>query len=95
MRFQILIDEAAEDDYRGLTPQDRKRVKQRIFALAADPLPANAAQLGGDLQGLCRVRVGDLRAVYEVDMAARVLTVIAIADRRDIYDVVRRRRRSS
>ncbi|MCE5241115.1 type II toxin-antitoxin system RelE/ParE family toxin [bacterium] len=94
MRFQILIDEAAERDYRGLPPDMRERVKQRIFALGDDPLPGNAAQLRSDLRGLCRVRVGDYRIVYEVDMPARTLTIIAIADRRDVYDTARRRRPS-
>jgi len=94
MRFQILIDEAAERDYRGLPPDMRERVKQRIFALGDDPLPGNATQLRSDLRGLCRVRVGDYRIVYEVDMPARTLTIIAIADRRDVYDTARRRRPS-
>jgi mRNA interferase RelE/StbE len=93
MRFRILIDEAAETDYRGLPPEARERVKQRIFALGDDPLPANAAHLGGNLKGLCRIRLGDLRIVYEVDVPSRTISIIAIANRRDIYDVVRRRRR--
>ena len=94
MRFEILIDEAAERDYRGLPPDMRERVKRRIFALADDPLPGNATQLRSDLQGLCRVRVGEYRIAYEVDLPARALTVIAIADRRDVYDTARRRRPS-
>lgn len=94
MRFQVLIDEAAERDYRGLPPDMRERVKQRIFALGDDPLPGNATQLRSDLRGLCRVRVGDYRIVYEVDLPARTLTIIAIADRRDVYDTARRRRPS-
>lgn len=94
MRFGILIDEAAERDYRGLPPDMRERVKQRIFALGDDPLPGNATQLRSDLRGLCRVRVGDYRIVYEVDLPARTLTIIAIADRRDVYDTARRRRPS-
>jgi len=94
MRFQVLIDEAAERDYRGLPLDMRERVKQRIFALGDDPLPGNATQLRADLRGLCRVRVGDYRIVYEVDLPARMLTIIAIADRRDVYDTARRRRPS-
>lgn len=94
MKFQILIDEAAEHDYRGLPPEVRERVKQRIFALGTDPLPGNATHLSGDLRGLCRLRLGDYRIVYELDMPARTLTIIAIANRRDIYDVARRRRQS-
>ncbi|MBU0610580.1 MAG: type II toxin-antitoxin system RelE/ParE family toxin [Armatimonadetes bacterium] len=92
MRVHILIDEAAEEDYRRLPPDVRERVKQRIFALGSDPLPGNARQLSGDLQGLCRLRVGDYRIVYELDMAAQSLTIIAIADRAHVYDVARRRR---
>jgi len=94
MSLQILIDEAAERDYRGLPPEARARVKQRIFALGDDPLPGNATQLGGDLRGLCRLRVGDYRIVYELDVPAGTLTVIGIAGRREVYDVARRRRPS-
>jgi mRNA interferase RelE/StbE len=92
MRFEILIEEAAEQDYRGLPPEVRERVKQRLFALGSDPLPPSASHLSGDLKGLCRLRVGDYRIVYHLDTAARTLAILAIADRRAIYDIVRRRR---
>lgn len=92
MRYRILIDEAAEDDYRGLSPEMRERVKQRVFALGTDPLPGNARQLSGDLRGLCRIRLGDYRLVYELDMPARTVTIIVIAHRSHVYDMARRRR---
>jgi len=94
MRFRIRVGTAAEEDYRGLPPEMRERVKQRIFALASDPLPGNALQLSGDLRGLCRIRLGDLRIIYELDVPAQTVAIIAIADRAHVYDVARRRRPS-
>lgn len=92
MRFEILIEETAEQDYRDLPPEVRERVQQRIFLLGDSPLPPTASHLSGDLKGLCRLRVGDYRIVYHLDTAARTVAILAIADRRDIYDIVRRRR---
>lgn len=91
MRFRILVGSAAEEDYLELPPELRERAKQRIFALGTEPLPGNATQLSGDLRGLCRVRLGDYRIVYELNTRTETVRVIAIADRARVYDVVRRR----
>jgi mRNA-degrading endonuclease RelE of RelBE toxin-antitoxin system len=62
------------------------------LALAIDrAAERDFARLPRDLQELYRLRVGDYRIVYAVNAAARTLTVIAIAGRRDVYEVVQRR----
>lgn len=57
----------------------------RLEALAATPRPPGCKRLkGGDKEW--RIRVGDYRAVYEIDDAAKTVVVTRIAHRREVYN---------
>jgi mRNA interferase RelE/StbE len=53
-------------------------------ALGTDPRPPGAKPLKGHRPWL-RVRVGDYRIIYDVDDAARVVTVAVVGHRREVY----------
>lgn len=63
--------------------QDRERLMEAIDALADDPYPAGAIKIQGSIS--YRIRRGDYRAVYEIDEAARKITVTRVAHRREAY----------
>jgi mRNA interferase RelE/StbE len=67
----------------GLPPRDRKRVVERIRALAHDPRPFGSEKLSGEEK--YRVRQGDFRVVYGIDDDAEMVSVVRIGHRRDIY----------
>lgn len=58
-------------------------VKQ-LDALADNPFPRQAVKLEGG-EGFYRIRVGDYRIVYGVDLAAKVITIHHDRHRRDVY----------
>ena len=60
----------------------RRAVNSR---LSVDPI-AYGKPLRHSLKGRWRLRVGDWRAVYLVDMSRQVVTITAIKHRRDIYE---------
>jgi mRNA interferase RelE/StbE len=62
----------------------RKAVGQVIDALVGDPRPPGVKMLRGHRPYL-RVRSGDYRVVYAVDDAARVVRVVLVGHRRDVY----------
>lgn len=62
----------------------RKAVAQVIDALAADPRPPGAKALTGHRPYL-RVRSGDYRVIYAVDDAARLVRVVVVGHRREVY----------
>lgn len=62
-----------------------KRVHRAIDNLQEEPRPAGCKKLAGS-SNRYRIRVGDYRIIYEIeDSAVRVL-VLAIENRRDIYN---------
>ena len=65
------------------TKRVRRLLVSRISRLADDPRPPGAEKLAADDR--YRVRQGPNRIVYRVDDAARVVCVVKIGHRRDVY----------
>jgi len=63
--------------------EDRRRIVSRIQALAGTPRPEGAVKLSGQEQ--YRVRQGSYRIVYSVDDAERIVVVVKVGHRRDVY----------
>ena len=55
-----------------------------IDALGLDPRPANGTKLVGS-DGW-RIRVGDYRVVYAIDDSVRVVSIVEVGRRRDVYE---------
>lgn len=60
-----------------------KAISQAITNLADNPRPPSATRLVNRTEW--RIRVGDFRVLYEIDDVARTVTIVAIANRRDVY----------
>lgn len=60
------------------------RVRDAIAELAEDPRPRQSKQLRARTGQRSR-RVGDYRIVYTVDDDARLVTVIGVGHRKDVY----------
>jgi len=75
---------AAEKDLRKLPRDMLQRVVQALEGLRDDPLPHQSKKLVGT-DRLYRIRVGDYRLVYEVDMRSAEVTVHYIRHRREVY----------
>ena len=82
--YRLDLARAAVKALGALPAKDRDRVVRGIESLTATPRPRNSEKLT-DAGGLHRLRVGDYRVVYSIDDAARLVTVTAIGNRRDIY----------
>ncbi len=80
--YSLLIKPPAAKELESLPTKDRRRVVQRVRALAEDPRPPGAEKLKGI--ELYRVRQGDYRVLYEIADAERAITVIKVGNRRDV-----------
>jgi mRNA interferase RelE/StbE len=69
---------------RHLEPQLKHRIRAALRTLAAEP--ARGEPLKRDLSEYRKYRVGRLRIVYEQDTKGRVVRVMAIGQRRRIYE---------
>lgn len=93
MTHWISYSRAAAKAFRGNQPQEARRIKVAIVALALDPRPEGEVQLvAGD--GEMRVRVGNYRIVYDIDDGELIILVLRIATaEKCIDDRVQRSRR--
>lgn len=83
MSYRVEVVRRAQKQLARIQAQDRERLMEAIDALADDPYPAGAIKIQGSIS--YRIRRGDYRAVYEIDEAARKITVTRVAHRREAY----------
>jgi mRNA interferase RelE/StbE len=60
------------------------RLIETIKSLATQPRPSGPEKLAGR-QNLFRVRQGNYRIIYSVDDQSRVVDVVKVGHRRDVY----------
>ncbi len=83
MSYDLRIKPSAVKELKALQETDRRRVVDRVQALAEDPRPRGCEKLTGGSR--YRVRQGSHRVLYEVHDEAQIVTVVKIGHRRDVY----------
>ena len=81
--YSLVIKTSAERELRALPKEDLRRVLDRIRALAATPRPHGTEKLSG--QERDRIRQGDYRIVYAIDDEQRIVEIVKIGHRREVY----------
>ena len=81
--YTVLIKRSAEKEMDRLPTSTFKRVAQAILELERDPRPKGSKKLRG-MQDY-RLRVGEYRVLYSIDDHKRVVEVIAVGHRREVY----------
>ncbi|MBX9659526.1 MAG: type II toxin-antitoxin system RelE/ParE family toxin [Nitrospiraceae bacterium] len=81
--YSLAVKKSAERELRALPKIDLRRVLDRIRGLAQNPHPSGSEKLSGQCH--YRVRQGDYRIVYSVDDDHRIITVVKIGHRREVY----------
>jgi len=81
--FKVLLHPKTARFLEGLDPPLRSRIKQSLKELEDSP-----ESKGRRLKGspFWRLRVGDYRAIYEIDVARKRVIVLFVGHRRDVYD---------
>lgn len=83
MSYEVRLSNRAEKQLIRLPKESYERILTALLALEKDPRPRGSRKLKG--QSGYRLRVGDYRSIYEIDDAMRVVTIIRVGHRRDIY----------
>jgi mRNA interferase RelE/StbE len=82
--FRLTFARSAAKELERLDPPIARRVMPAIQKLVHDPRPPGSVKLRGS-QNEWRIRVGDWRVVYTVDDKLRMVDIVAIRHRSDIY----------
>jgi len=83
MNYSLFILPRAQKELAQLSASPFARVRDAIRGLANDPRPPGCLKLTG--RDGWRLRVGEFRVIYEIDDQHRLVTVLNIGHRRDVY----------
>jgi mRNA interferase RelE/StbE len=81
--YQVIFQPAVQRDLKSISRDDVNRILRRTEALAHNPRPAGSLKVGDP--SMYRVRQGDYRIIYQVDDAQRVVLILRIGHRREVY----------
>jgi mRNA interferase RelE/StbE len=82
--YNVSFKPSVVKDLRHLPKPVVARVIESIESLKTDPFPRQAIKLSG-AERLYRIRMGEYRIVYEIDIRAKQLMVHYVRHRREVY----------
>lgn len=90
MKWEVIYTRRATEDLSSLPHAVAQRVADKIkfFKVQIDPL-AFAKRLTQSSVGTYRFRIGNYRAIFDVDhkVEIRILLILRIRHRKDVYDL--------
>ena len=81
--YKVELRLRVQDKLDSLPESDREMVMDALISLEENPRPRGMEKIRG--KELWRVRKGDYRVVYDIDDDAKIVTVVRIGHRKDVY----------
>ena len=81
--YKLLIKPAAAKELDRIPRKDLERIVQRIQGLLENPRGPGSQKLSGQEQ--YRIRQGDYRVVYQIDENDKLVLIVKVAHRSDVY----------
>jgi mRNA interferase RelE/StbE len=88
MAYRVVVLPSAEADIENLDPEVRRRILRRIVWLgesASRMVHHQLTNMPDDLNGLCRLRIGDYRILYWVHHQQLTVKIYRIGHRSEVY----------
>jgi mRNA interferase RelE/StbE len=82
--FKLQWRASTKKDLRKLPRQEIPRIIASAEALAGDPFPHGHEKLSG-AEHTYRIRIGDYRILYDVNVAAQIVDIQRVRHRKDAY----------
>ena len=83
--YNLFIKPTAEKELRKIPRPFLEKIFAKITDLSGTPRPFGAQLMKGE-ERFYRLRQGDYRIVYDIDDDARIVTVMKVGHRREVYD---------
>lgn len=83
-QFAIVLRRSATKDMRRIPMSILRIMKEQIATLATNPLPSGSRPVHG-YRNFYRIRIGNYRVIYEVAAVIRIVTIIRMGHRKDVY----------
>lgn len=82
--YELVIKKSAKKELDSLADEIFLKIDKAILSLKDDPFPhPQSEKLKGEDKR--RLRVGDYRIVYAINMMGKILTIYKVRHRRDVY----------
>ena len=85
MLYTVLLRPIVKKIIDKLPQPSRRRILDALFALREYPLPPGSIKLRDEAGRFYRIRVGSYRIVYELAHEIRIVTVVRVGHRREVY----------
>jgi mRNA interferase RelE/StbE len=82
MHYTVLLHPKANAFLEGLDNELQKRIRKKLRILASNPEKGEKLKRSD----FWRLRIGDYRAIYEIDYSNNRVIVLFIGHRKDVYD---------
>jgi mRNA interferase RelE/StbE len=83
-RYRVFVKPSVLKEMRRIPTTVARHLHARFVSLADDPFPPGSQKMQGHKQ-YYRIRLGSYRIVYEVATEIRIITVIRVAHRKEVY----------
>jgi mRNA interferase RelE/StbE len=83
LEYTVKIIPKAEKEFLKLAKIERNKIRKKILSLAENPKPFGSQKLKET--DYFRIRIGDYRIIYSIDDELRLVKVLSIAHRKDVY----------
>ena len=81
--YRVVFTRSARRELERLPKKEIERIAKRIHDLASDPRPVECEKLSGT--DFYRIRQGDYRVLYRIDDAERLVDILRLGHRREVY----------
>jgi mRNA interferase RelE/StbE len=81
--YEVVLAKSARKELERLPDQISDRIVIQLEKLQKTPRPSGSLKLRG--ANLWRVRIGDYRAIYEIDDERKLIDVLIVQHRKDVY----------
>jgi mRNA interferase RelE/StbE len=83
MPYAVLLKRSAEKELNCLPKKTHDAVVEHLRSLTGNPRPPGVKKLHG--REAYRVRIGDYRVLYTIDDGEKIVEVVSVAHRREVY----------
>ena len=88
MKYSVNITRNAEKELKSLDPKIADRIGSRLLILKDNPKSPKSKHLKGTT--FYRLRIGDYRVIYNIDHEIKIIDILSIGHRKEIYRQLRR-----
>ena len=81
--YRLEVKRSASKEIAALPKADCQRVVAKIQLLASDPRPHGCEKLSGAEK--YRIRQGNYRILYEIDDSSRLVIIVKVGNRKEVY----------